>query len=177
MVLSGRRGPRPPPPRLLNVHRPSHQLGSIKRRNRRFGLLDCVHRDKGETARVLGVRVAHDLAFLDATVLAESLLEITVFDAGGETRNVEVVSRVESSHRRDRLSPTVRIVPLPLPLSSSSPIVLSTIIPRNGTPTPRPLPLPHHDRGRGASQGRSRCARVRLSFGSLLLLPVCVCWR
>lgn len=105
---------------LFNVHRATHEFSRVQARDGRVGILGELHRDEGETTRVLSVGVAHDRTLLDlfraqdegsvfsfvlatkesvsstthATVFSKDFFEVAFLDAARETRDVEVVARV-----------------------------------------------------------------------------------
>lgn len=93
---------------LFDVHGATKELSSVEGGNGGVCLVAVLHRHKGEPSRVLGVRVPHHLALGNlefrergaekvksySAKLGEELLEVTVLDAGGEARDVEVVSGV-----------------------------------------------------------------------------------
>lgn len=82
---------------LLNAQSSAFDDFVLKTFSRSFSLVRGDHLHKAESARFLGVRIAHDLALFDVAVFLEHLGDLVLAQAGVNAGNEEVGSRVHGS--------------------------------------------------------------------------------
>jgi hypothetical protein len=60
----------------------------------RISLVGCDHLDESKAARLLGVRITHDVALLDLAVLFEETCDLFLSERGVDASDEEVRARV-----------------------------------------------------------------------------------
>jgi hypothetical protein len=95
-VLAGGRGSGSGATSLLNAQSAAFVDLALETRLGSVGLLASDHVDEAEATRLAGVRIAHDAASLDITVLLEQATDLLLGQAGVDAGNEKVGARVGS---------------------------------------------------------------------------------